>query len=63
MVTQSCVTGTEACIKRVMGGHAVTVIGVDAQGRVIVSSWGQRLYVWPSDFGPFDLTYETVDYE
>ena len=45
------------------GGHAVTVIGVDAQGRVIVSSWGQRLYVWPSDFGPFDLTYETVDYE
>lgn len=45
------------------GGHAVTVIGIDAQGRIIVSSWGQQLYVQPSDFGPFDLEYETVDYE
>ncbi|WP_130811775.1 hypothetical protein [Olsenella sp. Marseille-P4559] len=43
-------------------GHAVTVIGIDARGRIIVSSWGQRLYVWPSDFGPLGLIYETVDY-
>lgn len=46
------------------GSHAVTVLGVDDKGRIIVSSWGKRYYVDPQDYGPDDtIAYETVDYE
>lgn len=46
------------------GSHAVTVLGVDDKGRIVVSSWGKRYYVDPQDYGPDDtIAYETVDYE
>ncbi len=36
------------------GGHAITVTGITEDGRYIVSSWGEKYYINPSDIGDDD---------
>ena len=43
--------GREHYINR---GHAITVTGIDEDGRYIVSSWGEKYYINPSDIGSDD---------
>lgn len=43
------------------GGHAITVTGVTEDGRFIVSSWGEKYYINPSDIGSDD-SFMIFDY-
>ena len=36
------------------GGHAITVTGITEDGRYIVSSWGEKYHINPSDIGDDD---------
>ena len=37
-------------VENLSGGHAVTVTGTTADGRLIVSSWGEEYYVNPATY-------------
>lgn len=45
------------------GGHAMTVTGVTEDGKFIVSSWGGKYYIDPSEFPGNSVTFSTVSYE
>ncbi|MGX7417539.1 T7SS effector LXG polymorphic toxin [Carnobacterium gallinarum] len=47
------------------GGHAMTVTGKTKDGKLIVSSWGEKFYINPSDYETkgYRATFQVIDYE
>jgi hypothetical protein len=47
------------------GGHAMTVTGKTKDGKLIISSWGQKFYIDPKDYGVkgHQATFQVIEYE
>lgn len=47
------------------GGHAMTVTGKTKDGKLIVSSWGEKFYIDPKDYEVkgYHATFQVIEYE
>lgn len=45
------------------GGHAMVVTGVTNDGKLIVSSWGEKCMIDPNATGKTTITYSTIEYK
>ncbi len=49
--------------KEIKGGHAMTVTGVTEDGKLIVSSWGDKYYIDPDEFAGGTTTFSTIEFK
>ena len=44
-------------------GHSVFITGVDANGNILISSWGQNYYLKYEDLGKIDFIINEVSFK
>lgn len=58
--------------QKIEGGHAMSVTGVTSDGRMIVSSWGEKYYIAPyedanlyynDEYHETSMTFSTIEFE